>query len=138
MLALLKGGRAAVTASVSPVARAAAGRVQPTLAQTAASRSQPLVSSAAACQRVLSLHRRLLAVLQQQSRALLRFSVIQCEFVLIYRTRRTMQVSLSTRDTTCEVDTLGSEYTANCLPKIGKRFYVSLSTVVCIKSIWFY
>ncbi|XP_043189384.1 stAR-related lipid transfer protein 7, mitochondrial-like [Amphibalanus amphitrite] len=92
MLALLKGGRAAATASASPVARAAAGRLQPPLSQTAAGRSQPLVSSAAAAQQVLSLHRRLLAMLRQQSRALLRLSVIQCEFVIIYRTRRTMQL----------------------------------------------
>ena len=89
MLALLKGGRAAVAAS--PVARAAAGRVQPSLAQ-AVGRQQP-ISGAAAAEHLLTLHRRLLAMLRQQSRALLRLSVIQCEFVLIYRTRRTMQVS---------------------------------------------
>ena len=91
MLALLKGGRAAVVCS--PVARAAAGRVQPSLAQAASSRRQPLSSGAAAALQLLTLHRRLLAMLRQQSRALLRLSVIQCEFVLIYRTRRTMQVS---------------------------------------------
>lgn len=86
MLALLKSGRSCVAV---PAARAAAVR-----ASAAGAASCRLLSGGGGpvVRSLVSLHRRLVSALVQQSRALLRLSVVQCEFVLIYRTRRSLQV----------------------------------------------
>ncbi|XP_037091894.1 stAR-related lipid transfer protein 7, mitochondrial-like isoform X2 [Pollicipes pollicipes] len=87
MLALLKTSRSAAAAA-GPAARAA--RLPPPLLLQPAGQQRTL--SGWTAQPLMTLQRRLLAVLRQHSRIMLRLCVVQCEFVLIYRTRRTMQL----------------------------------------------